>query len=94
MESIEIARNSLSVEDSANGNKYTGSVENIRETLLSSHVHMEQSQKLINNYMTKKYDNIEIISTAYSGDNAIKLEISSKIKTKSIPLKKSLLNNC
>lgn len=97
VESIEIARNSLSVEDGANGNEVNiqrGPIENIRETLSSSHVHMEQAQKLINNYMPKKYDDIEIISTAFSGHNAKKLEISNKIKTKSIPLKKSLLNNC
>lgn len=61
MESIEIARNYLPVEDGANGNKVNiqrGPIENIRKTLLSSHVHMEQSQKLTNNYMTKKYDDI------------------------------------
>lgn len=43
MESIEIARNSLSVEGSANGNKVNtqrGSVGNIKETLfVFSHAH-------------------------------------------------------
>lgn len=43
--------------------------------------------------MTKKDYNIEIISTAFSDHNAIKLEISDKLKNKNIALKNSLLNS-